>query len=65
MSKHITQFDIPAGHLGTPRARAVKKVETEMQSETGDEDQPEIDPEPQINTQPEGLFVCGTDFLFS
>ena len=65
MSKYITQFDIPASHLGTPRARAVKKVETEMQSETGDEDQPEIEPEPQINTQLEGLLVCGIGLLFS
>ena len=64
VSRYITQFDIPASHLGTPRARAMKKVEIEMESETGDEDQPEIEPESQINTQLEGLFVCGIDFLF-
>ena len=58
LSKYITQCDIPASQLGTPRALAVRKAESEMQSETGDEDQPEIEPEPEINTELEGLFVC-------
>ena len=58
LSRYIAQCDIPANHLGTPRACAARKVESEIQSETGDEDKPEIEPEPQINTELEGLFVC-------
>jgi len=55
LSRYMALYEIPASHLGTPCARASKKVESEMQSETGDEDQPEIEPEPQINTELEGL----------
>ncbi|KAJ7379956.1 Rab3 GTPase-activating protein non-catalytic subunit [Desmophyllum pertusum] len=36
---------------------AARKVELEIQNETGDEDQPEVDPEPEINIELEGLAV--------
>ena len=39
------------------RARAARKTEEELQSENGDEDRPEMEPEPQTNTELEGLFV--------
>ena len=39
------------------RACAARKTEEELQSETGDEDRPEMEPEPQTNTELEGLFV--------
>ena len=55
LSKHIIQCDTPASHLGIPRAP--KKMELEIQSETGDEDQPEVDPEPENDTELEGLFT--------
>ena len=57
LSRYITQLNIPASHLGTPHTHAVTKMESEMQSETGDEDQPEIEPEPQATTELEGLSV--------
>ena len=40
------------------RTCAARKTEEELQSETGDEDRPEMEPEPQTNTELEGLFVC-------
>lgn len=55
LSRFITKLNIPATHLGTPRARALSKVESQMQSETGIEDQPEIEPEPELQTELEGL----------
>ena len=29
-----------------------------MQTETGDEDKPEIEPDPQLHIELEGLFIC-------
>ena len=60
LSRFITKLNIPATHLGTPRARALSKVDSQMQSETGIEDQPEIEPEPELQTELEGMFL----FLF-
>lgn len=39
------------------RASAARKTEEELQSETGEEDRPEMEPELQTNTELEGLFV--------
>ena len=55
LSKYIVQCDVPASHLGIPRI--ARKTELEIQSETGDEDQPDVDPEPEINVELEGLFI--------
>ncbi|XP_029189553.2 rab3 GTPase-activating protein non-catalytic subunit-like [Acropora millepora] len=55
LSQFITQFNIPASHLGTPRTCALKKVDSQMMSETGNEDQPEVEPEPEVQTELEGL----------
>ena len=56
LSKYIIQCDTPASHLGIPRAP--RKTQLEIQSETGDEDQPEVEPEPENNIELEGLFIC-------
>ncbi|XP_015764723.1 PREDICTED: rab3 GTPase-activating protein non-catalytic subunit-like [Acropora digitifera] len=55
LSQFITQFNIPASHLGTPRTCALKKVDSQMMSETGNEDQPEVEPESEVQTELEGL----------
>lgn len=57
LSQFISQFNIPASHLGTPRTCALKKVDSQMMSETGNEDQPEVEPEPEVQTELEGLLV--------
>lgn len=62
LSKYIIQFDTPASHLGIPRVP--RKMVLEIQSETGDEDQPEVEPEPENNTELEGLFTCKHAFVF-
>ncbi|XP_078349429.1 rab3 GTPase-activating protein non-catalytic subunit-like isoform X1 [Oculina patagonica] len=53
LSKYIIQCDTPATHLGIPRT--ARKIELEIQSETGDEDKPEVEPEPENNVELEGL----------
>ena len=62
LSKYIIQCDTPASHLGIPRAP--RKTELEIQSEAGDEDQPEVEPEPENNSELEGLFSCKHAFVF-
>lgn len=62
LSKYIIQFDTPASHLGIPRVP--RKMVLEIQSETGDEDQPEVEPEPENDTELEGLFTCKHAFVF-
>ena len=57
LSRYLIQYEIPARNLGPVRACAARKTEEELQSETGDEDRPEMEPEPQTNTELEGLFV--------
>ena len=57
LSRHLIQYEIPARNLGPVRACAARKTEEELQSETGDDDRPEMEPEPQTNTELEGLFV--------
>ena len=56
LSKYIIQCDTPASLLGIPRAP--RKMELETQSETGDEDQQEVEPEAENNTELEGLLTC-------
>ena len=62
LSKYIIQCDTPASHLGTPRAP--RKMKLEIQSDTGDEDLPEVEPEPENNTELEGLFTSKNAFVF-
>lgn len=63
LSKYIIQCDTPASHLGIPRT--ARKKELEIQSETGDEDKPEVEPEPENNIELEGLFICKHVFVCS
>ena len=63
LSKYIVHCDTPASHLGII-PRAPRKMKLEIQSETGDEDQPEIEPEPENNTELEGLFSFEHAFVF-
>lgn len=63
LSKYIIQCDTPATHLGIPRT--ARKIELEIQSETGDEDKPEVEPEPENNVELEGLFICKLAFVCS
>lgn len=63
LSKYVIQCDTPASHLGIPRT--ARKIELEIQSETGDEDKPEVEPEPENNTELEGLFICKLAFVYS
>ncbi|PFX27196.1 Rab3 GTPase-activating protein non-catalytic subunit [Stylophora pistillata] len=53
ISKYIVQCHIPASHLGTPHLP--RKTETQNLSEAEDEDKPEIDSEPVIQVELEGL----------
>lgn len=63
LSKYIIQCDTPASHMGIPRT--ARKKELEIQSETGDEDKPEVEPEPENNIELEGLFICKHVFVCS
>jgi len=62
LSKYIMQCDTPASHLGTPCAH--RNMKLEIQSDTGDEDLPEVEAEPENNTELEGLFTSKNAFVF-
>ncbi|KAM7446520.1 Rab3 GTPase-activating protein non-catalytic subunit [Porites harrisoni] len=65
LSRYLIQYEIPARNLGPVRACAARKTEEELQSETGDEDRPEMEPEPQTNTELEGLDELRLRFAHS